>query len=299
MILTASIERMLIGDNPFNGVNHLTQENSREKDLNVEKISNVIKVALDSGAQGFSFSVQPNMYNVLRHLKDEGYQNEFGVYPILPDAQSNVRAASEKGMVGLMTDLFGKMDFGTKAKSLIQGGLGALTMDPTRIMKTYLNAQVSIFMGAAPKGAKLKAVFLHEIITDLMVSFQLKEMVKDYIDFALDSMKASPGFVTRNFARFADFISTMDVSTKDLVVMTPFNKAGFQMNPSRKSCEERLSKLPEARVIAMSVLASGYLRLDEATQYLKSLPKPLSCVIGVSSESHAKETFSFLKSHLT
>lgn len=104
--------------------------------------------------------------------------------------------------------------------------------------------------------------------------------------------------MTRNFARFSDFITTTDVSMKDLVIMTPFNKAGFQMNPSRESCEERLPKLPESRVIAMSVLASGYLGLDEAIKYLKVLPKQVSCVVGVSSESHARETFSFLGANL-
>ena len=296
-----AIDRLIIGDNAFNGVDHLSQERSREKasTLNAEIISGVIKVALDSGARGLSFSVTPNMYDVLQLLKNEEYEKEFGVYPILPDASSNVRIASEKGMVGMMTDLFGKMDLGTKAKSLIQGGLGALTMDPARIMKTYLNAQVSIFMGAAPKGAKLKAVFLHEIISDLMVSFQMKDLFREYVEFASDSLEASPGFVTRNFARFADFVAETGASQKDLVVMTPFNRAGFQMNPSRQSCEERLGKIPDVQVIAMSILASGYLKLDEAAQYLRGLPKSLSCVVGVSTASHAKETFSFLQSHLS
>ncbi len=299
--MSLAIDRLLIGDNSFNGVDHLSQERSREKanTLNVERISNVIKIALDSGAQGLSLSVTPNMYEVLRHLKDEEYDKEFGMYPILPDASSNVRIASEKGMVGMMTDLFGKMDFGTKAKSLIQGGLGALTMDPTRIMKTYLNAQVSIFMGASPKNAKLKAVFLHEIISDLIVSFQMKDLFREYVEFASDSLDTMPGFVTRNFARFADFVATTDVPMKDLMVMTPFNKVGFQMNPSRESCEESLSKIPDSKVIAMSILASGYLKLEDSVQYLHGLPKPVSCVVGVSTELHAKETFSFLQSHLS
>jgi hypothetical protein len=289
------IDRFLLGDNPFIGVNHLSQEKSRDTSLGVEAICNVITAALESGAQGLAFSVHSNMYNALKGLKEQGYYKRFGLYPVFPDAYSNVRAASEKGMVGLISDMFGKMDLGTKARSMVSGGLGALTMDPSRIMRTYLDAQLSIFMKVAPVGARLKAVFLHEIITDLIVSFNLRDIFLDFVGFVSDSLNASPGFVTRNFARFSEFVTE---NSKNFVVMTPFNKVGFQMNPSREACEKGLAQFPDSSVIAMSVLASGYLGLGEAAGYLKTLQKQVSCVVGVSSEVHARETFSYLKSNL-
>jgi arginine repressor len=79
---------------------------------------------------------------------------------------------------------------------------------------------------------------------------------------------------------------------KDTVIMTPFNKAGFQMNPSRETCETALSSLnQEVNVIAMSTLAGGYLALDEAIDYLQSLPKLSGTIVGVSSTHHAQTTF--------
>ncbi|MGI0081628.1 MAG: hypothetical protein ACRECH_18665 [Nitrososphaerales archaeon] len=41
------------------------------------------------------------MKGALNFMKDENYSREFGVYLIVPDGQSYVRLASEKGMLGL------------------------------------------------------------------------------------------------------------------------------------------------------------------------------------------------------
>ena len=294
------IDRLLLGDYAFDGVDRYSEEKPKDYviPLGVETISNVIKVALKSGAQGLSFSVSPNMYNVLRHLKLEEYDREFGLYPILPDAASTLRLEFENGILGMMTNLFGKMSIGTKAKSLVQGGAAALEMDPIKMMKTYLEGEISIFMRAVPKGAKLKAVFLHQMVSDLMLSFQMKDLFSEYVGFVSDSFEVMPGFVTKNFARFADFVIDAGYSSKDLVIMTPFNKAGFEMIPSKESCEEALSKIPKAQVIAMHMLALGYRKLDEATEYINSLPRKVSCVVGVSKESYAEKTFSYLHSRL-
>ena len=73
--------------------------------------------------------------------------------------------------------------------------------------------------------------------------------------------------------------------------MTPFNSIGFQMSPSREACELCLSGLSDADVIAMSIMAGGYLNLDQAFQYLRTLPKLSGVAIGASSKEHAEETF--------
>jgi hypothetical protein len=79
------------------------------------------------------------------------------------------------------------------------------------------------------------------------------------------------------------------------LIATPFNKVGFQMNPSGVECEKALAKIPEPNVIAMSILAAGYLKPSEAITYVKNLPNLLGVVVGVSKESHACETFKLLK----
>jgi hypothetical protein len=53
--------------------------------------------------------------------------------------------------------------------------------------------------------------------------------------------------------------------------------------------------LSEAHVIAMSIMAGGYQDLDQAFQYLRTLPRLSGIAAGVSTKQHAKETFERLR----
>ena len=56
--------------------------------------------------------------------------------------------------------------------------------------------------------------------------------------------------------------------------------------------------LPNPVVIAMSILASGYIKPEEASKYLASLPNIKGVAVGVSKEKQAKETFAILRKFL-
>jgi hypothetical protein len=295
--MKSNIDKILLGDNPFIGVDHLSQERSRERvgKFDSRMIAAVVDAALTAGAQGLVCSAHPSMKGTLDYMRVENYSKDFGVYLIVPDAQSYVRLASEKGMLGLLNETFGKLSLKGKAQALVGGGLSALTSDPTRMMKTYLDAEVSLFSKSLPKNAMMKSVFLHELLTELIVSFDMKNLAEEYVDFMKGSLGLVPGFVTRNFARFVSFASSAEIPMQDIVVLAPFNKVGFQMNPSREACERHLINHPALKVIAMSILAGGYCNVDEAIDYLSQLRGDISCVVGVSTEEHAAETFSKLK----
>jgi hypothetical protein len=59
-----------------------------------------------------------------------------------------------------------------------------------------------------------------------------------------------------------------------------------------------LAELPKPNVIAISILAAGYLSPSEAIDYLATLPNIKGVAVGVSKESHARETFKLLKEKL-
>ncbi|MGI0083968.1 MAG: hypothetical protein ACREBQ_02695 [Nitrososphaerales archaeon] len=65
--MRSDIDRILLGDNPFIGVDHLSQERSRERanQFGPEKIARVIDSALTAGAQGLVCSAHPNMTGAL------------------------------------------------------------------------------------------------------------------------------------------------------------------------------------------------------------------------------------------
>jgi hypothetical protein len=80
-----------------------------------------------------------------------------------------------------------------------------------------------------------------------------------------------------------------------ITITSSFNKMGFQMNPSKIDCENALQDSAGAQLIAMSILAAGYLNLTVASEYLNTLENLSGVVVGVSKEIQARETFSLLQ----
>ena len=287
------IDRVLIGDNPFNLVDHLSQKRARSRPLlSSEDIARIIRCALESGATGFTFSSTKRAHDALSVMRGDGCCQDFGLYPVFPDVNELARTASEGGLVHVAKELLADSSLFSKAGTTLGAGTALLRADPAALLRTYLSAELSSLRRVAPAGSRVKAVFLHEIITELIISFKLDEIFRSYTDFIRGQYNAIPGVVTRNFPSLVRF--TNGGGFGELAVLTPFNRVGFQMNPSRKECERTLADGNSLHVIAMSILAGGHLGPQEAIDYLLSLSKPVSVVVGVSSTSHARDSFSLL-----
>ncbi|MGP8070904.1 MAG: hypothetical protein ACLP5V_13555 [Candidatus Bathyarchaeia archaeon] len=284
---------VLIGDNAFIGVSHLSQDRARErlKELHLETINRMFETALSCGATGFSFTVHPTNLQILHALDKAGTTCNLGLYPILPYAAGYVRTVNEKGVGGLINDFMSRYSLSDKAKLSLRAGFSALALDPTGMMRTYVDAEL---LPIVRLGGKLATILLHDVVTDLAVSFQSRNLIDSYMQHVRDKYHVKPGFDTRNFVRFVKFFRDVNLPLEDTIIMTPFNKIGFQMNPSREACEACLSELHGPSLIAMSILAGGYLTLEEAVGYIRQ--QNLSgAVVGVSSEEHAQHVFTKLR----
>ena len=288
------MKHLLIGDNAFLGISHLSQSRGRNSRLNLntnDKVK-IIEKAVSSGATGFTFSADPSNFRVLKSLASSDQINEgFVIFPILPYAARYVRAVNEKGITGLVDDIMSQLSSTEKAKLIIRGSISTLTFNPLGAMMSYIDSELS----QIPRNVNIHTVLLHEVITDLGISFRATEMFESFIQHIRDKWHAVPGFVTRNFTSLVDLFREIDRPLRDIVIMSPFNSIGYQMNPSRQSCEACLSKMSEANVIAMSILAGWYISLDDATAYVKNLPNISGVAIGVSSIDHAETTFARLR----
>ena len=153
--------------------------------------------------------------------------------------------------------------------------------------------EVSRINSAAGEKFTLESVMLHEVVTEMILALNLDWLAKSYVKYSLN-LGVKPGFETRNFAYLIQKFKEWDIDLDKIVVTSAFNDVGFQMNPSKEACQEALSSASESNVIAMSILASGYLKLPEAVEYIQSLPNIKGVVVGVSKEQQAFETFKFL-----
>ena len=122
-------------------------------------------------------------------------------------------------------------------------------------------------------------------------------LFKSYFSY-LTKKGITPGFNSRNLPYMIKKFSEWGIDLDKIVLATPFNESGFQMNPSRKECELTLSNLPTPIVLAISVLAAGYFKPPEAVNYLAKLTNLKGVVIGVSKEQHARESFQLFRERL-
>lgn len=286
---------LIVGDNSFIGVSHLSQERAIERieKLDLASIVETIETAHSSGAVGYSFSTHPINLQILKALNTCVLRPPFQLYPILPYAQAYVRVANEKGIRGLIEDILSKLPVAAKAKVIIDGGLSALKQDFHALFKTYVDIELGGYLHVKPQSTVVSTVLLHEVITDLCLGLGDSRLFETFAKHIRENYHATPGFVTYNLPTLVKFLreSGLDLN---VAIMTPFNPIGYQMSPSRESCERCLSDLRETKIIAISILAGGFLPLSDATNYLSSLPSLEAIAVGVSSKEHARETFSQL-----
>ncbi|MGA3297228.1 MAG: hypothetical protein ABSD41_07230 [Candidatus Bathyarchaeia archaeon] len=139
---------------------------------------------------------------------------------------------------------------------------------------------------------------VHDIwkfLTDLCLGLKEVHLLDAFAQHIREKYHAKPGFVTYNLVSFVELFRKAGMIMKDVVIMTPFNSIGYQMSPSRQSCETCLSFLYQGDVIAMSIMAGGFLKVQEAINYVRSLPNFSGVAVGVSSKEHAHNTFTRLR----
>jgi hypothetical protein len=245
------------------------------------------------------FSVSGTTLSILDVLRKNGDNDGLRLYAIVPYAYEYVRLAGALGGIpGLAKKLVREIVFSWNLRAVASGLNGVVRSDLASLFKTYLLYEVSRVRRSAGGKAKLESVLLHQLITDLCLGLGLDWVFKFYTEFLL-KRGITPGFNTGNFALLVEKLREWDIGLEDVVIAAPFNKVGFQMVPSREECEKALAGLPEPIVLAISILAAGYLKPEEAVDYIAGLPNIKGVAVGVSKEGHANETFKLLRDRLS
>jgi len=292
---------LLVGDNPFHGISHLSQERSRirgDTPTSPEYAAKLVSIAAENGANGFMFSVSGITLSILKILNESGVIKHLDLYGIVPYAYEYVRLASQRGSLPGLAKTFAKeILFSGNLRAAFLGLNGVVWAEPLSLMKAYLDYEISRIKSAAGRNTHLSCALLHQLVTDACLGFNLDWLFKAYVDFMLDK-GIKPGFNTGNFAFLINKFREWRINLKDVIIAAPFNKVGFQMVPSREDCETALMCLPKPNVLAISVLAAGYLKPEEAIDYIAGLPNIKGIAVGVSKEKHAYETFKLLREKL-
>jgi hypothetical protein len=283
----ASIDRIVLGHNSFFGVNHLSRQHGAEREAQFEDTRNIVRMMETSAkldVTAMMMSTHPRasaVAEVVRHSRE--LRDAWSFYPLLPYITKYVRQANEKGMVNLVLDQLKQAGWTQMLGILARGGLGALTKDYRHILSTLIGLELAPF-----QDLNLKAVFLHDVLTDLALALDIPEVLELHATEVQKRFGARAGYATKNLPLLVERFQRYGFERP--LVLVQINKIGFGMNPSREACERALTS-GALDVMAMGTLASGYLKPKEAYEYVFSRPSVQSVVVGVSTPTHAAETF--------
>jgi hypothetical protein len=291
------VDRLILGANPFVGVDHYLSERARQRkvELDAKRVQKVFLKALACGATGFTFSWGPEVARLLTDLRGIELPSELGLYPLVPNLGEYWPAFMSGGPSALISAVLENLSLRSKARALMQGGLTWLTLDPSRAIRAFLPIEIEKLEAAVPSTSRVRTVFLNEAFTDLALAFKLDELIQTYAEVVQEDLGLVPGFQTRNFARLVDFMKTSKLPVDEYTFMAPFNPIGFQMPMGRKASEDALASLASPNVIAISILGGGQVSLADSLSYLSSVRQIRSVAVGVSTEQHAEETFTGLR----
>ena len=292
---------LIVGDNPFQGISHLSQERARTRgDVDFSSAvhaTDIILASLKNGANGFSFSVSERTLSILRVLRERKSIAQISLYAMVPYAFEYVRIATQTGTPGLVKRFAKQVALSGDIRAIMEGFWSIMRLNPEGFMNTYLAYELSRIKSAGGKRAKLVSVLLNEVIGDMGLALDLDWLFKSFINY-FSSRGITPGFNTRNFQYFVRKFSEWGIDLDNTLIVTPFNKVGFQMNPSKEECEETLQNLSNPNVLAISVLAAGYYKPSMVVDYLAGLNNLKGIIVGVSNNQQAVETFKLFRESL-
>jgi len=281
------MNKIILGHNPFFGVNHRSQKEGIKKAIHfqdINKITEFLSLANSEGYKSMMISTHPLAIDLCRDIRGSYLKNEITFYPLLPYMQKYVRQANENGILAMMNSFFSGMGVFKGSALITKAGISKLFNDIEGLIKTALEIEFSHF-----NGLKCERVFLHNALTDLAIGMNMSDPIHIFIDYIENKLKLKAGFGTLNLPVAINRFDEWDIS--DPYFMAPFNKIGHQMNPDLESNCNILNQRPDVKILAMSTLASGVLKPDEAFKFLSSIENIDSIVVGVSTEKHLHSTY--------
>jgi hypothetical protein len=283
------IDNIIFGDNQFFGINHMSQEKAQqlsEKFFDTNNIYNVYDIAFDCGIKAVMLNSNDRAKEICNHFREnKSKYSSINWYPSIPYPHKYANLVAEKGILPAINDVLFKDNSAMGVIGMMaKGGSAVLGKDAIKLMQMLIDVEMKIY-----KGLNVKAVFLQNIVTDLILGFEIKEIFFEYCEYIKKKYNAIPGLITQNMPHLLNKLKEWDI--KEVVICSSYNKIGYLMSPDVVSYSEAAaSNNPkEYQLMAMSTLASGAITAKEAYEFINN-QNIQSVVFGASSKNHIAET---------
>ena len=288
------IDKVIFGDNQFFGINHMSQEKAQQLSEKFFDINNIYKVYNKAFAHGIK-AVMLNSNDRAKEICDYFRENksrysDIAWYPSIPYPHKYANMVNEKGIFPAINDVLFSNNSALGILGMVaKGGMAVFNKDAIELMKMLIDVEVKMF-----KGLNVKVIFLQNIIVDLMLGYDVKEVFYEFCTYIKKKYDAIPGLITQNLPYLKSKLEEWGI--EEVVICSSINKIGYLMSPDIKSYVEVIQKNDASKyqLMAMSTLASGAIKATEAYEFINSLNLQ-SVVFGASSGRNIEETVSLIK----
>ncbi len=288
------IDKIIFGDNQFFGINHMSQEKAQqlaEKFYDISAIFKVYQMVYDSGIRAIMLNSNDRAKEICEHfISNKSNYHDLNWYPSIPYPHKYANLVSEKGIVPTINEILFKDNSATGVLGMItKGSVAVLGKDAVKIMQMLVDIEMKMF-----KGLNVKVIFLQNIITDLLLGFDVKEIFYEYCKYIRKKHKAVPGLITQNMPVLKAKLE--DWGIEEVVICSSFNKIGYLMSPDIDSyvSAAKNNDFSKYQLMAMSTLASGAIPAKTAYEFINQ-QNIQSVVFGASSKKHIEESVSLIK----
>jgi hypothetical protein len=208
------------------------------------------------------------------------------LYPSIPYPHKYANLVAEQGILGAIQEVLS----GQSAMNLLGfagKGLSLLTGDITRILTMLIDMEMKIY-----RQLDFKAVYLQNIITDLLLGLEFRDVFVEYCRYVEKRYHAAPGFLTMNVPRLAAYLESCGI--QNAVLCGAVNKRGYLMSPDIAAYETYFHGPQKDTMTAMSIFASGAIPAREAVDYIVQ-QGIRSIVFGASTRAHMEATLELVK----
>lgn len=277
------MDRILFGDNQFFGVNHLSEEKARQQSMRFQSlaaITDVLQTALHAGVGGFVCTTHEKIERIADEVRaDPAKWRGFTFYPGMPYAHKYANAVTELGYLDALRKFLPREGL---VDTMLRGSKAVLGRDIESMMTLLVDAEMRMF-----HGLRTPVIFLQNVVTDLMQGLGFVEAFRIFTDHCRRRYDAEAGFITMNLPKLLPILTEAGISNP--VVCANVNKVAFRMSGGIEAYRETAKRHP-ARIIAMSVLASGGIRPEEAIEWVVNEPYVASILFGASSRANIENT---------
>jgi len=288
------IDRIIFGDNQFFGINHMSQEKAQqlaEKFFDLNAIYRVYDMVFEAGIKAIMLNSNDRAKDICSYFREnKGKYQDIAWYPSIPYPHKYANLVAEKGIfpaIGetLFTDSSAKDVLEMAAK----GGMAVFGKDTVKMMQMLIDVEMKMF-----RSLNIKVIFLQNIITDLILGYNIKEIFFEYCEYIRKKYKVLPGLITQNLPFLLKKLDEWEI--REVVVCSSFNKIGYLMSPDVESYTETAKKNNPAdyQLIAMSTLASGAIPAKEAYSFINQ-QNIQAVVFGASDKKHIEETVGLIE----